>query len=238
MYGASQCFAYAVDHTDAGTRRAAAGLRGTAFSASRDTGRSTQPTARLRRPHDPLDPVTPIRTRAAWSLTAANRPKGIGYGRFTSRVGPSRRTDNGIGKAIPARMNWTDTTSSIRCTTIWWPTRNTEKERVRQVVRDLTDHLIDHGFALVDHDGTPTRWGNYRPESLNHDIHWWPERGLNSLSMLSYLAVAHHVTGDDRYQEVGPSPDGTTCLPDERDWCPKCSEAWAPAINRTTRWPS
>ncbi len=76
-----------------------------------------------------------------------------------------------------------------------------EKERVREVVRDLTDHLIDHGYDLVDHDGTPTRWGYYDPQSLNHDPNWWGERGLKSLSMLSYLAVARHMTGDPKYGE-------------------------------------
>ena len=74
-----------------------------------------------------------------------------------------------------------------------------EKERVREVVRDLTDHLVDHDFNLVDHDGTPTRWGVYGPSSLNNDPNWWVERGLKSLSMLSYLAVAEHVTGDAKY---------------------------------------
>ena len=76
-----------------------------------------------------------------------------------------------------------------------------EKERVREVVKDLTDHLINHGFNLVDHDGTPTRWGYYAPESMNYDPHWWAERGLKSLSMLSYLAVAEHVTEDPVYRE-------------------------------------
>lgn len=74
-----------------------------------------------------------------------------------------------------------------------------EKERVREVVRGLTDHLVSHGFRLVDHDGKPTRWGYYDPASLNHDPAWWEERGLKSLSMLSYLAVAEHVTGDPSY---------------------------------------
>jgi hypothetical protein len=74
-----------------------------------------------------------------------------------------------------------------------------EKEEVRQVVRDLTDHLIVHGYNLVDHTGTVTRWGVYNPDAMNHDPNWWVERGLKSLSMLSYLAVAAHVTGESRY---------------------------------------
>ena len=74
-----------------------------------------------------------------------------------------------------------------------------EKERVREVVRDLTDHLIKHGFTLVDHDNTPTRWGYYGPNAINHDRSWWSERGLKSLSMLSYLTVAEHMTGDAKY---------------------------------------
>lgn len=74
-----------------------------------------------------------------------------------------------------------------------------EKERVREVVRDLTDHLLDHGFTLTDHDGTPTRWGVYGPQFINRDPRWWAERGLNSLSILSYLTVAEYVTGDPKY---------------------------------------
>jgi hypothetical protein len=76
-----------------------------------------------------------------------------------------------------------------------------EKERVREIVRDNIEHLISHGFRMHDHNG-PTRWANYAPESLNHDLVWAPERGLNSLSMLSYLATAAHITGNARYHEV------------------------------------
>lgn len=74
-----------------------------------------------------------------------------------------------------------------------------EQERVREVVRDLTDHLMVNGYGLRDHDGEWTRWGVFGPESLNRDPNWWVERGLNSLSLLSYLAVAEHVTGDGKY---------------------------------------
>lgn len=77
-----------------------------------------------------------------------------------------------------------------------------EKARVREVVQDLTDHLLSHDFNLIDHDGRPTRWGVFSPRSLNQDPQWWPERGLNSLSILSYLAVAAHVTGDPRFENA------------------------------------
>jgi hypothetical protein len=78
----------------------------------------------------------------------------------------------------------------------------TERDRVREVVRDLTDHLVDHDFSLVDHDGRPTRWAVFGPAELNRNPDWWPERGLNSLSLLSYLAVAQYVTGDAKYAEI------------------------------------
>lgn len=76
---------------------------------------------------------------------------------------------------------------------------DSEKDRVRTVVKALADHLLDHGFNLVDHDGKPTRWGVYAPEQLNRNPDWWQERGLKSLSILSYLAGAAFVTGDDKY---------------------------------------
>ena len=74
-----------------------------------------------------------------------------------------------------------------------------EKDRVREVDRDVTDHLLTHGFDLIDHDGTPTRWAIYGPQELNRNPFWWEDRGLKSLSMLCYLAVAEHITGDPKY---------------------------------------
>jgi len=77
-----------------------------------------------------------------------------------------------------------------------------ERRRVREVVAAITDHLIQHDFALVDWDGTPTRWAVFGPADLNRNPRWTTERGLNSLSMLAYLKVAEHVTGEARYGEV------------------------------------
>ncbi|HOE10943.1 MAG TPA: hypothetical protein PLQ35_03850 [bacterium] len=77
-----------------------------------------------------------------------------------------------------------------------------EKERVREVVRNITDHLVRNDFCMIDFDGTPTRWAVYSPAKLNHDHNWYAERGLKSLSILSYLAVAEHITGDPKYGEA------------------------------------
>jgi hypothetical protein len=77
-----------------------------------------------------------------------------------------------------------------------------EKQRVRDVVQAIADHLIEHNYQLIDWDGKPTRWGSYSPNLLNQDPVWWGERGLNSLSILSYLKVAEHVTGDEKYQKA------------------------------------
>ena len=77
-----------------------------------------------------------------------------------------------------------------------------EKNAVRDVVRRITDHLIDHGFQLIDHDGKITRWSRFSPEDLNQSFDWWMERGLNSLSMLSYLETAAYMTGDNKYEEA------------------------------------
>ncbi|OOG72784.1 hypothetical protein [Algoriphagus sp. A40] len=76
-----------------------------------------------------------------------------------------------------------------------------EKAMVRDVVADITDHLIRNGFMLKDHDGLSTRWGNFSPEYMA-SVWGWDQRGLNSMMMLSFLNVASHVTGDSKYDEV------------------------------------
>jgi hypothetical protein len=76
-----------------------------------------------------------------------------------------------------------------------------EKARARDVIVAITDHLIDHDFALVDHDGKPTRWAQFGPDAVDGDT-FWEERGLNSLSMLSYLIIADHVSDDAKYRKI------------------------------------
>ena len=76
-----------------------------------------------------------------------------------------------------------------------------EKNHVRQVVRDIVDHLLAHDYTMIDYDGKPTRWGHFSPDDMNRNPAWKAERGLNCYSILSYLATAHHITGDPKYRK-------------------------------------
>ena len=77
-----------------------------------------------------------------------------------------------------------------------------EKERIAEVVRKITDHILENNFHLCDVDGVPTTWANWEPELLNNDDRWFYERGTNSLEILSFLKTTYHVTGDEKYNEV------------------------------------
>lgn len=74
-----------------------------------------------------------------------------------------------------------------------------ERSRVREQVAAVAGHLLDHDFRMVDHDGKPTRWGIFNPENLNDSLNWYEDRGINSLSILTYMKVAAHITGDPRF---------------------------------------
>ena len=75
-----------------------------------------------------------------------------------------------------------------------------EKKAVRDVVGDIMDHLIRHGYKLVDYDGKVTRWGDFSPEYFD-SVYGYEQRGLNAMMMLSFLNVAKHVTGDSKYDK-------------------------------------
>ncbi len=75
-----------------------------------------------------------------------------------------------------------------------------EKPKLRERVKALTDHILDHGLTLVEReDGEPTRWGIWSPERCWGWGHYWYSSRLWSLCILSHLKVAHHITADARY---------------------------------------
>lgn len=77
-----------------------------------------------------------------------------------------------------------------------------ERKELRAVVAAVTDNLLSHDYTLIGHTGRKTRWGVFGPQYLNEDPTWVDERGLNSIEMLCYLRVAHHICGDRRYLDA------------------------------------
>ncbi|HZR15791.1 MAG TPA: hypothetical protein VFE51_00570 [Verrucomicrobiae bacterium] len=200
MYGAGECFAYGATKAPEAKRRARQAFEALRFLQKVTQGCEHSPprgyVARTIRPSDWPDP---------------------NIGRLQSDLAEQKRDklwkayEPRWPKSADGKWYWKSDTSSDELDGhyFFYPLyydlcadSAEERERVREVVRDLTDHLISHDFCLVDHDGKPTRWGVYGPRFLNNDPDWWQERGLKSLSILCYLAVAAHVTGDAKYEEA------------------------------------
>jgi hypothetical protein len=74
-----------------------------------------------------------------------------------------------------------------------------EKVELRKVISRITDHILDHNYQLVDLDGKRTLWGWWGPEAIWDDA---TETGLRALHILAHLRVAHHMTGNARYQKA------------------------------------
>jgi hypothetical protein len=119
-----------------------------------------------------------------------------------------KRVENRWRKSRDGKWLWKGDTSSDEITGHYFAygvyfdlvADDEERRRVADHVRRITDYIIEGGYTLRDIDGKPTLWGVWAPERLLNDPDWQPERGSNSVEILSFLAVAHHVTGDDKYE--------------------------------------
>ncbi len=198
MYGAAQCFAYAHDRSADAKRRADRAFRALTFLQDVTQGGEHSPPpgfpARTVLPGDGPDPnvgqeARDRQTRETdphWKMLEPRWPKSAD-GRWWWKADTS--SDELDGHYFFLALYHDHVARSAE-----------EKDAVRTAVSRLTDHLIEHGFRLVDHDGRVTRWGEYSPAALNHDQRWEVERGLNSMSILAYLAIAAHITGEPRYE--------------------------------------
>lgn len=73
------------------------------------------------------------------------------------------------------------------------------KARIQKTARDIIDHILENKLYLIDVTGKPTRWGRWSPEYFASET-GRPDAPLNAIELLMFLKVAHHVTGDARYQ--------------------------------------
>ncbi|MBR3779892.1 MAG: hypothetical protein IKK63_01660 [Clostridia bacterium] len=76
-----------------------------------------------------------------------------------------------------------------------------EKEYIREIICDIVDHMLENNYKLCDIDGLPTTWANWAPDQLNGNCMWLWEKCINSLEMLSFLDVAYHVSGEQKYRD-------------------------------------
>ncbi len=77
-----------------------------------------------------------------------------------------------------------------------------EKKQIRTALCGIMDHIRENGFRLADADGLPTTWACWDPAALNNDDKWIFERGVNSLELLAFLKVCHHISGDPKYDAL------------------------------------
>jgi len=76
----------------------------------------------------------------------------------------------------------------------------TEKEQIRGKIRRITDYIMANDYNLLDVDGQPTTYG--KSNFYDNWRRFSPDRGLNSLEILSHLKAAYHITGDPKYQDA------------------------------------
>jgi hypothetical protein len=197
MYGAGECFAYAATKDPKALQRARQAFEALRFLQKVTQGCEHAPpkgyVARTIRPIDWPDPnagrlqgdIEAKKQDRLWKVYEPRWPKSAD-GKWFWKSDTSSDELDGHFFFYPLYYDFCADTES-------------ERNRVREVVGDLAGHLLAHDFTLVDHDGKPTRWGVFGPQVLNRDPDWWQERGLNSLSILAYLAVASHITGDPKF---------------------------------------
>ena len=132
------------------------------------------------------------------------------YAMATDTVTPSRSPHPKVWHLSPdGQWQWLDDTSSDEITGHLFAlplfydlvADGEQKERVRQLIKRMVNHIVDNNYHLIDFDGKPTRWGIWHPDSLNHSPNWMYERGLNSLQILSFLKTAYHFTGDSKFEK-------------------------------------
>lgn len=72
------------------------------------------------------------------------------------------------------------------------------KRRISATAARIMDHILDHGYYLIDVTGKPTTWGRWSPAYFRQEP---SDSALNSMELLSFLKTAAHVTGDVKYEK-------------------------------------
>lgn len=200
MYGAAECFRYGATRAPAAKERATK-----AFEALRFLSEVTQGGAHPAPPGFPARSILPTDGRNPNDQDNAERDR-----RNQQRDPAWKILEPRWPVSADGKWYWKTDTSSDELDGHYFfyalyydlvAEGDREKARVRETTLAITDHLLTHDYALVDHDGLPTRWAQFGPRVLNYDV-TSGGRGLNSLSILTYLKIALHMSGEEKYQKA------------------------------------
>lgn len=70
------------------------------------------------------------------------------------------------------------------------------KKRIAETTARIMDHIVEHGYYLIDVTGKPTTWGRWSQAYFRQEP---SDSALNSMELLSFLKTAEHITGNARY---------------------------------------
>jgi hypothetical protein len=72
------------------------------------------------------------------------------------------------------------------------------KKRIAAAASRIMDHILDHGYYLIDLNGKPTTWGRWSQAYFRQEP---GDSALNSMELLSFLKTAAHITRNPRYEQ-------------------------------------
>jgi hypothetical protein len=72
------------------------------------------------------------------------------------------------------------------------------KRKLKAITARIIDHILANDYYLIDVTGKPTRWGRWNAEYFASED-GREDSPLNALELLSFVKVAHHITGEARY---------------------------------------
>ena len=69
-----------------------------------------------------------------------------------------------------------------------------EQKEVIELFLGIVNHIVENDYQMVDFDGKRTKWGFWDPANLNAKLEYGENRGLNSLQILTFLAAAESLS--------------------------------------------
>ena len=169
MYGAAQCFQYAVTKSPDAQARARRATEAVLF-LEKVTGRSGFPA----RSYVKKGEVPP--EDGVWHWTADGQYQWKG----------DTSSDEIVGHFYLYSIAWD-----------LLPDEDL-RARIAATARRIMDHFLANRFQLIDVTGQPTLWGKWSPEYFA-TAEGRPDSPLNAVELLSFLKATHHITGDPEY---------------------------------------